>query len=72
MKACALKSPAAPLFDYAQGMLFPKKGHVADAVAASPEHPVLIDKFLDDAIEVDVPRNRPSMLRPMSSGNSQS
>jgi carbamoyl-phosphate synthase large subunit len=24
------------------------------AVAASPEHPVLIDKFLDDAIEVDV------------------
>ncbi len=24
------------------------------AVAASPEHPILIDKFLDDAIEVDV------------------
>ena len=24
------------------------------AVSASPEHPVLIDKFLDDAIEVDV------------------
>jgi carbamoyl-phosphate synthase large subunit len=24
------------------------------AVSASPEHPVLIDKFLDDAIELDV------------------
>ena len=24
------------------------------AVRASPEHPVLIDKFLEDAIEVDV------------------
>jgi carbamoyl-phosphate synthase large subunit len=30
-------------------------GHyMTHAVAASPEHPVLIDKFLDDAIEVDV------------------
>ncbi len=26
----------------------------AEAVAASPDHPVLIDKFLEDAIEVDV------------------
>ena len=24
------------------------------AVEASPEHPILIDKFLEDAIEVDV------------------
>ncbi len=28
--------------------------YIRYAVAASPEHPVLIDKFLDDAIEVDV------------------
>jgi carbamoyl-phosphate synthase large subunit len=28
--------------------------YVTHAVAASPEHPVLIDKFLDDAIELDV------------------
>ena len=28
--------------------------YISHAVAASPEHPVLIDKFLDDAIEVDV------------------
>ncbi len=27
---------------------------LAEAVAISPEHPVLIDKFLEDAIEVDV------------------
>ena len=30
------------------------KDYMTYAVAASPEHPVLIDKFLDDAIEVDV------------------
>ena len=30
------------------------KHYMTHAVAASPEHPVLIDKFLDDAIEVDV------------------
>jgi carbamoyl-phosphate synthase large subunit len=28
--------------------------YMSNAVAASPEHPVLIDKFLDDAVEVDV------------------
>jgi carbamoyl-phosphate synthase large subunit len=28
--------------------------YVREAVRVSPEHPVLIDKFLDDAIEVDV------------------
>ena len=28
--------------------------YMTHAVAASPEHPVLIDKFLDDAIEIDV------------------
>ncbi len=28
--------------------------YMTHAVTASPEHPVLIDKFLDDAIEVDV------------------
>ena len=28
--------------------------YMAKAVQASPEHPVLIDKFLDDAIEIDV------------------
>ena len=27
---------------------------MAEAVEASPEHPILIDKFLEDAIEVDV------------------
>jgi carbamoyl-phosphate synthase large subunit len=30
------------------------KNYMTYAVAASPEHPVLIDKFLDDAIELDV------------------
>ena len=28
--------------------------YMTHAVSASPEHPVLIDKFLDDAIEIDV------------------
>ncbi len=28
--------------------------YMAEAVDASPEHPILIDKFLEDAIEVDV------------------
>ena len=28
--------------------------YMRDAVKASPEHPILIDKFLEDAIEVDV------------------
>jgi len=28
--------------------------YVAEAVRVSPEHPVLIDKFLEDAIEIDV------------------
>src|SRR4029077_2072729 len=28
--------------------------YMTHAVSASPEHPVLVDKFLDDAIEVDV------------------
>lgn len=28
--------------------------YMRDAVRASPEHPILIDKFLEDAIEVDV------------------
>jgi carbamoyl-phosphate synthase large subunit len=30
------------------------KQYMTYAVAAAPEHPILIDKFLDDAIEVDV------------------
>ncbi|MGH7872173.1 MAG: carbamoyl-phosphate synthase large subunit, partial [Candidatus Binatia bacterium] len=30
------------------------KDYMLNAVLASPEHPVLIDKFLDDAIEIDV------------------
>jgi carbamoyl-phosphate synthase large subunit len=30
------------------------KNYMTYAVLASPEHPVLIDKFLDDAIEIDV------------------
>jgi carbamoyl-phosphate synthase large subunit len=30
------------------------KQYMTDAVAAAPEHPILVDKFLDDAIEVDV------------------
>jgi carbamoyl-phosphate synthase large subunit len=28
--------------------------YMAEAVEASPEHPILVDKFLEDAIEVDV------------------
>ena len=28
--------------------------YMADAVEASPDHPILIDKFLEDAIEIDV------------------
>jgi carbamoyl-phosphate synthase large subunit len=28
--------------------------YMAEAVEASPEHPILIDKFLEDAIEIDV------------------
>src|SRR5256885_9616445 len=30
------------------------EGYVREAVSASPEHPVLIDRFLEDAYEVDV------------------
>src|SRR5256885_13865773 len=30
------------------------EGYVREAVSASPEHPVLIDCFLEDAYEVDV------------------
>ena len=30
------------------------KDYMTHAVSASPEHPVLIDKFLDDAVEIDV------------------
>jgi carbamoyl-phosphate synthase large subunit len=30
------------------------RDYMARAVAASPEHPILVDKFLEDAIEVDV------------------
>src|SRR5207253_2132274 len=30
------------------------ESYVARATEASPEHPVLIDRFLDDAIEIDV------------------
>jgi len=30
------------------------EGYVREAVSASPEHPVLIDRFLEDAFEVDV------------------
>jgi carbamoyl-phosphate synthase large subunit len=30
------------------------RGYVLRATRASPEHPVLIDRFLDDAIEIDV------------------
>ncbi|HKG49724.1 MAG TPA: carbamoyl-phosphate synthase large subunit [Actinomycetales bacterium] len=29
-------------------------GYVSRATTASPEHPVLVDRFLDDAIEIDV------------------
>ena len=28
--------------------------YMEEAVEASPEHPILIDKFLEDAIEVDI------------------
>jgi carbamoyl-phosphate synthase large subunit len=30
------------------------RAYMGEAVRASPEHPVLVDKFLDDAVEVDV------------------
>jgi len=30
------------------------RDYMTYAVAASPEHPILVDKFLDDAIEIDV------------------
>jgi carbamoyl-phosphate synthase large subunit len=30
------------------------EGYVREAVSASPEHPILIDRFLEDAFEVDV------------------
>jgi carbamoyl-phosphate synthase large subunit len=30
------------------------RDYMTHAVSASPEHPILIDKFLDDAIEIDV------------------
>jgi carbamoyl-phosphate synthase large subunit len=30
------------------------KGFIQQAVKASPEHPILVDKFLEDAIEIDV------------------
>jgi len=30
------------------------EGYVREAVRASPEHPVLVDSFLEDAYEVDV------------------
>ncbi len=30
------------------------RGFIQQAVEASPEHPILIDKFLEDAIEIDV------------------
>ncbi len=30
------------------------EAYMADAVEASPQHPVLIDKFLEDAVEIDV------------------
>ena len=36
---------------YSRGML---ERYMSLAVEASPEHPILIDKFLDDAVEVDV------------------
>src|SRR5205085_594112 len=29
-------------------------GYIARATAVSPEHPVLVDRFLDDAVEIDV------------------
>jgi carbamoyl-phosphate synthase large subunit len=36
---------------YDEGSL---EGYVREAVKASPEHPVLVDRFLEDAFEVDV------------------
>jgi carbamoyl-phosphate synthase large subunit len=36
---------------YDEGML---AGYIDKATAVSPEHPVLVDRFLDDAIEIDV------------------
>lgn len=36
---------------YSEEML---EGFIASAVKASPEHPILIDKFLEDAVEIDV------------------
>ncbi|MDI6821695.1 MAG: carbamoyl-phosphate synthase large subunit [Actinomycetota bacterium] len=36
---------------YSEEML---DGYIASAVKASPEHPILLDKFLEDAVEIDV------------------
>jgi carbamoyl-phosphate synthase large subunit len=30
------------------------EGYIARATAVSPEHPVLVDRFIDDAVEIDV------------------
>ena len=30
------------------------EGYIARATAISPEHPVLVDRFIDDAVEIDV------------------
>ncbi len=30
------------------------KEYMKEAVKISPEHPILVDKFLEDAIEIDV------------------
>ena len=42
--------------------------YMAMAVEASPEHPILIDKFLEDAIEVNVMRCRMAIVQ-SSTGN---
>src|SRR5689334_25366283 len=30
------------------------EGYIGRATAISPEHPVLVDRFIDDAVEIDV------------------
>ena len=34
--------------------MYKSQTYVTRATIASPEHPILVDRFLDDAIEIDV------------------
>ena len=44
------------------------RGYIARATEISPEHPVLVDRFLDDAIEIDVDALFDATARSTSAG----